>query len=69
MVRIIVQQPFTNETAYAEMAGLSTDAKPKAANGKALVTGSMFLEVDTMTLFAYDETGSGSWGSGAKLGS
>ena len=69
MIRITVEQTFTGETVYAEIAGLSTDTKPKVVKGKNLITGSLFLEVDSMKLFAYDETGSGSWGNGVQLGS
>lgn len=69
MVRVIVQQAFTEDTLYAEIAGLSTDSKPTAINGKKLVTGSMFLAVDTAKLFFLDETSSGSWGDGIQLGS
>ena len=65
MVRILVEQTYTNGTKYIEAAGLSTDSKP-AGN---IVTGSLFLEVDSMKLYAYDETAPGSWGSGAQLGS
>ena len=65
MVRILVEQTYTNGTKYIEAAGLSTDSKP-AGN---IVTGSLFLAVDTMKLYAYDETAPGSWGNGAQLGS
>lgn len=41
---------------YIEAAGLSTDSKPTDG----LVTGSLFLEVDTGTVYAYDEV-SGTW--------
>ena len=41
---------------YIEAAGLSTDSKPTVG----LVTGSLFLEVDTGTVYAYDEV-SGTW--------
>lgn len=41
---------------YIEAAGLSTDTKPT----EDLVTGSLFLEVDTGTVYAYDEV-SGTW--------
>ena len=65
MVRILVEQTYTNGTKYIEAAGLSTDSKP-AGN---IVTGSLFLAVDTMKLYAYDETAPGSWGNGAQIGS
>ena len=69
MVRVIVQQAFTEDTLYAEIAGLSTDSKPTAINGKKLVNGSMFLAVDTAKLFFFNEASSGSWGDGIQLGS
>ena len=65
MVRTIVERTYNNNMKYIEAAGLSTDSKP--AGG--IVTGSLFLEVDTMKLYAYDETAPGSWGTGAQLGS
>ena len=39
------------ERHYAEFAGLSTDTKPTGT----IVTGSLFLEVDTGYIYAYDE--------------
>lgn len=69
MVRHIVVKRFTEGTVYAECAGLSTDSKPVTISGNALVTGSLFLEVDTMKLFSFDETAPGSWGNGVQLGS
>ena len=65
MVRILVCNKFNETLDYIEGAGLSTDSKPTGN----LVTGSLFLEVDTMKLYSYDETGSGSWGNGVQLGS
>lgn len=41
---------------YIEAAGLSTDTKPTTN----LVTGSLFLEVDTGKVYAFDEI-SGTW--------
>ena len=41
---------------YIEAAGLSTDTKPTTN----LVTGSLFLEVDTGKVYAFDEVG-GTW--------
>lgn len=35
--------------------------------GKDIITGSLFLEVNTMTLFSYDEVNQ-TWGNGASLG-
>lgn len=65
MVRTIVERTYNNNMKYIEAAGLSTDTKPTGG----IVTGSLFLEVDTMKLYAYDETDTGSWGNGAQIGS
>lgn len=44
---------------YIEFAGLSTDSKPIQND---IITGSLFLEVDTGDVFAYDEeTAGGTW--------
>ena len=67
MVRVLVEATYQEGKAYVECAGLSTDAKPDEVNGKDIITGSLFLEVDTMTLFGYDETNQ-TWGNGATLG-
>jgi hypothetical protein len=53
MVRIIVDRPFEGGKNYIEAAGLSTDAKPTGT----IITGSMFLEVDTGKVKSYDEVG------------
>ena len=50
--------------AYKEFAGLSTDSKPK----ERVLTGSLFLEVDTGDVYAFDETSTGTWGKIAELG-
>lgn len=50
---------------YCELAGLSsTDEKP---TGGELATGSLFLEVDTGNVYAYDEDGT-EWNKVASLG-
>ena len=67
MLRNLVERTYSAGKVYAEIAGLSTDAKPDTINGKDLVTGSLFLEVDTMTLYGYDEVNL-TWGNGASLG-
>ncbi len=48
---------------YKELSGLSGDTKPVAD----LATGSLFLEVDTGDVYAFDEAG-GTWGKIAALG-
>lgn len=50
--------------AYKEFAGLSTDGKPE----ERVMTGSLFLEVDTGDVYAFDETSTGTWGKIAALG-
>lgn len=49
---------------YLEYAGLSTDTKPTDTN---IATGSLFMEVDTGDVYAYDEEG-GEWNQVAALG-
>lgn len=48
---------------YFEFAGLHDDTKPTDE----VATGSLFLEVDTGDVYAYDEDGE-SWGKIASLG-
>ena len=67
MVRVLVEQKYQSGKVYVECAGLSTDTKPDTVNDLDIVTGSLFLEVDTMTLFGYDEVNQ-TWGNGATLG-
>lgn len=64
MVRVIVDRLLTGGRHYIEAAGLSTDSKPTAN----AATGSLFLEVDTGDVYAYDETSSGTWNKIAALG-
>lgn len=53
MVRILVCNAITSSKRYIEAAGLSTDAKP--INN--VVTGSLFLEVDTGDVYSRNEDG------------
>lgn len=59
MIRTTNERIFSRDgKKYAELAGLSTDTKPLTG----LVTGSMFLEVDTGKAYAFDEvTDGGKW--------
>lgn len=50
-VRILKDQLFEGNKHLIEAAGLSTDTKPTAN----LVTGSIFLEVDTWDVYAFNE--------------
>jgi hypothetical protein len=63
MIRNTVENTFTDGKRYIEAAGLSTDTKP--ATG--VITGSLFLEVNTGDVFAFDEE-SGEWKKIAELG-
>jgi hypothetical protein len=57
MIRIIENKwQGYGDRHYIEAAGLSTDAKPT----NDLVTGSLFMEVDTGKVYAFDEVG-GTW--------
>ena len=57
-------QVYVGGYVYREYAGLSTDTKPT----EDVTTGSLFLEVDTGDVYAYDETDSGEWNKIASLG-
>lgn len=64
MVRVIVDQVLVDGKRYIEAAGLSTDAKPTAN----VVTGSLFLEVDSGDVYAFAEGDSPAWNQIAALG-
>jgi len=51
MVRVTMPGIMQNGIQYIEFAGLSTDDKPLGN----FATGSLFLEVDTGDVYAYDE--------------
>lgn len=51
MIRAIVERAFTPEKNYVELFGLSTDAKPMSG----IVTGSVFVEVDTGKAYLFNE--------------
>lgn len=53
MVRIIITKPVSAGVNYIEAAGLSTDTKPEDG----IATGSLFMEVDTGDIYAWDEAG------------
>lgn len=63
MVRITSERQFDENKKIIEASGLSTDTKP--ADG--IVTGSLFLEVDTGDVYAFDEVGA-EWDLIASLG-
>lgn len=54
MIRAIVERAFTPEKNYVELFGLSTDSKPTTG----IVTGSVFVEVDTVKAYLFNETAS-----------
>ena len=64
MVRVIVDQVLNEGKRYIEAAGLSTDTKPTTN----VVTGSLFLEVDTGDVYAFAEGDSPAWNQIASLG-
>jgi hypothetical protein len=64
MVRVIVDQVLNEGKRYIEAAGLSTDTKPTSN----VVTGSLFLEVDTGDVYAFAEGDSPAWNQIAALG-
>lgn len=64
MVRVIVDQVLVDGKRYIEASGLSTDSKPTAN----VVTGSLYLEVDTGDVYAFAEGDSPAWAQIAALG-
>lgn len=51
MIRINYEKPIGGALRYIEVSGLSTDTKPDTG----IVTGSIFLEIDTSDMYVYDE--------------
>ena len=64
MVRELVRQLFEGDKYYIEAVGLSTDSKPTAN----IITGSLFLEVNTGDIYAFEEGDSPAWDKIAALG-
>ena len=64
MIRVIYERIIEGNTKYVEAAGLSTDSKPTAG----LATGSLFLEVNTGDIYAFEEGVSPTWNKIAALG-
>ena len=56
MVRFTKELSLPDNSRYVEACGLSTDTKPTTG----IVTGSIFVEVDTGNVFFYNEASS-SW--------
>ena len=54
MIRATVERVFTADKKYVELFGLSTDSKPTTG----IVTGSVFVEVDTGKAYLFNETAS-----------
>ena len=53
MVRLLTRKVLPDDIHYVEYAGLSTDTKPVSY----FATGSLFLEIDTGDVYAFDEDG------------
>lgn len=54
MIRALVERAFTADKKYVELFGLSTDSKPTTG----IVTGSVFVEVDTGKCYLFNEDAS-----------
>lgn len=54
MIRALVERAFTADKKYVELFGLSTDSKPT----ENIVTGSVFVEVDTGKCYLFNEDAS-----------
>ena len=63
MVRVTEMKFIGGGVKYFEYAGLSTDEKPTSL----VATGSLFIEVDTGDIYAYDEEGK-QWNKVVALG-
>lgn len=63
MVRTNVKEVQPDGAIYVEMSGLHDDTKPTSY----YATGSLFLEVDTGDVYAYDEEGA-EWDKICELG-
>lgn len=57
MVRILTERQFDDDQKYIEASGLSTDEKPV----EGIVTGSVFVEVDTGDGYLFAEGDSPEW--------
>lgn len=57
MVRILTERQFDDDQKYIEAAGLSTDEKPI----EGIITGSVFVEVDTGDGYLFAEGDSPEW--------
>ena len=64
MIRILIENKFDENAKYIEAAGTSLDTKPDTG----IVTGSLFLEVDTGDIYAFEEGDSPAWNKIAALG-
>lgn len=64
MIRITTERIIEGNKKYIEASGLSTDSKPTAN----IVTGSLFLEVDTGDVYAFAEGDNPAWNQIAALG-
>ena len=64
MVREMVNRAYNETLKYVELAGLSTDTKPTSG----IVTGSLYLEVDTGDVYAFAEGDTPAWNKIAALG-
>ena len=64
MIRVIYERIIDGNKRYIEAAGLSTDSKPTAN----IVTGSLFLEVNTGDVYAFEEGDSPVWDKITALG-
>lgn len=64
MIRVLEERIITGNVKYIEAAGISTDSKPTAN----IATGSLFLEVNTGDIYAFEEGVSPKWDKVAALG-
>ena len=60
----LTERYITNKKKYVELSGVSTETPP---SGAGLVTGSLYHEVDTHIIYAWDAT-AGEWVAQVDLG-
>lgn len=51
----IIKNEEDGQKIYAELRGMSTDTKPITIGDKEIGNGSVFIEIDTQSMFFFDE--------------
>lgn len=51
----VIKKEEDGQKIYAELRGMSTDAKPTTIGEKEIGNGSVFVEIDTQAMYFFDE--------------